>query len=112
MHRNFSFAVTWPNFVVSDEENLVRVGGTALPSEVAYPIGGDLVSVSYFEGLAEEEEREGWFQFEICGSPGYPAYYNFDTSTAIDGQTGTVVMPRVVHLGFYLRKATRNIRVM
>ncbi len=32
-------------------------------------------------------------------------YYNFDTSAAIDGQTGTVVMPRAVHLGSYLRQS-------
>jgi hypothetical protein len=63
-----------------------------------------LLSVSYFEELAEEE-REGWFPFEICGSPGYPAYYNFDTSAAIDGQTGTVVMPWAVYLGSYLRQS-------
>ena len=37
----------------------------ALPTNVAYPIDGDPVAVSYyFEGLAEDE-REGWFQFEV-----------------------------------------------
>ena len=100
MRQNFSFTVA----VVSEKENLVRVGAAAQPYDVAYPIGGNLVSVSCFEGLAEEE-RKGWFQFEVCGSPGYPAYYNFDTSAAIDGQTGTVVMPRAVHLGSYLRQS-------
>ena len=107
MRQNVSLTVTWPNFVVSEIENFVRVGAAALPTDVAYPIGGDLVSVSYFEGLAEEE-REGWFQFEVCGSPAYPAYYNSDTSDAIDGQTGTVVMPRAVHLGSYLRQSVAD----
>ena len=36
----------------------------ALPANVAYPIDGDPVAVSYFEGLAEDE-REGCFQFEV-----------------------------------------------
>ena len=89
VRQDFGFTITWPNFVVSEEENLMRVGAVALPTYVAYPIGGDLDAVSYFEGLPKEE-RGGWFQFEVCGSPaGYPAYYNFDTSAAIDGQTGT-----------------------
>jgi len=71
VHRNFSFAVTWPNFVVSEEENLVRAGGTALPSEVAYPIGGDLVSVSYLRDLPRRNVRVG-FSLKFVDRPVIP----------------------------------------
>ena len=42
----------------------MRVGAVALPTYVAYPIGGALVAVSYFERLPKEE-LGGWFQFEV-----------------------------------------------
>ena len=35
------FTVTWPHFVISEADNLVKVGDVALNPSYVYPLGGN-----------------------------------------------------------------------
>jgi hypothetical protein len=100
------FTAVWPHFSISEADNVLRVGNTALNPRVVYPLGGNLVDKSYMASLPDEL-LPNWCPFSVCRYPDFPAYFILDPTAMTHGTSFTIAMPRTVHLGSYLRQ--RNI---
>ena len=48
------FTAAWPNFVISEADNLIQVGSDALNPSVVYPMGGNMVDKTYMASLPDE----------------------------------------------------------
>ena len=91
--------------MVSDaDNNSARVGDVALNPSVVYPLGGSLVSKSYFATLPNDLQLD-WHPFGVCGHPDYPAHFILDPTGMFSSSSLTHTFPRTVHPGSYLRQS-------
>jgi hypothetical protein len=86
-----------PHFVVSEADQLVKVGDVALNPNVVYPTGGNVVDNKSYIATLPDNFLAHWCQFSVCGFPDFPAFL-----LPFDGIFCTVAMSRTVHLGSYL----------
>jgi hypothetical protein len=98
------FTAKWPNFTVSDADNSVQVSDVALNPNYVYPLGGNIVSKSYFASLSSDL-KPGWHPCGVCGHPGFPAFFIFDPTSTVFSSSLIHTFPRIVHLGSYLQQS-------
>jgi hypothetical protein len=98
------FTAKWSNFTLSDADNSARVSDVALNPSYVYPLGGNIVSKSYFASLASDLQS-GWHLCGVCGHPGYPAFFIFDPTRLVNTTSLIHTFPRIVYLGSYLQQS-------
>ncbi len=97
------FTAIWPHFVISEADNLLRLGNDVLNPSVVYPVVGNLVDKGYMVSLPDAAILANWHPFSVCGYPHFPAYFISDDPTAMThGTSFTIAMPHTVDLGSYL----------
>jgi hypothetical protein len=71
------FILEWngPHFVISEADNLVKVGDVTLNPSVVYPLGGNVVGKTYITAALPDELLPNWRPFSVCGHPYYPAFF-------------------------------------
>ena len=62
------------HFIVSEADDLIKVGNVALSPNVVYPMGGNIVDKAYIETLPDEL-LANWRPFSVCGFLDFPPFF-------------------------------------